>query len=375
MRVDNISDMNKQRVFDSLDNRLKQFGAPVFIKYLQMGSQIVRLINYSASFTQHVELQLGYILKDDAPSYHCTLVIWQEEDITNIIIPLSFIYNTKLYRELRLSRVTKVAPKVPTDLEELRFFDENIFLDKPFLHADILCQEFSAFNPNTNTYYFSLSNLSTEELMKKGHIFIHTFNKILKTPNTNLGHGAIVGLNDIGVLICGIGYRGKSTLAVSAMLDGFEYVSDDYLILEKHGENLLSWPIYSIITLSPNIYNSMLYDLNAKFVSNNGRKDKYVFNIAEYHAQFKQAYPIRLCMYPRFVEDANPSIELGDKDIATQELILSTLRQMGEAEDVKNIAKKYSFVENLPFYRFNLSNDIKKNTKFLREFIEDFSKK
>ena len=73
-----------------------------------------------------------------------------------------------------------------------------------------------------------------------------------------------------------------STLSVLSMMRGFDYVSDDYLILHQDEKGqLLSSPIYSIITLSPVMYNR-LYDLmkESQFVSNNARKDKYVFSFS-----------------------------------------------------------------------------------------------
>lgn len=167
-----------------------------------------------------------------------------------------------------------------------------------------------------------------------------------------------------------MGYRGKSTFSVNALLHGFEYVSDDYLILEKDETALRAWPIYSIITLSPAIYQKMAARLDARFVSNNARKDKYVFNIAKYHERFVSAYPVKFCMFPRFIKGAEPSIEPGSKDMAVDEFAYSTVMQTGETLDMRLIAKLCSFVEDMPFYRINLTADIDKNTQCLRAFLE-----
>ena len=114
-------------------------------------------------------------------------------------------------------------------------------------------------------------------------------------------------------------------------MKGFEYVSDDYLILHKKDNQLLSSPIYSIITLSPVMYNRLYDYLNgSQFVSNNARKDKYVFNISNFHDTFKQNYPIKLCIFPEIVSDKEPSIKpctLEEKGRAIVQLIQSTLMQ------------------------------------------------
>ena len=148
-----------------------------------------------------------------------------------------------------------------------------------------------------------------EEAIKQGHLFVQLLNRILKTPDTNLIHGACIGLNGKGVLLCARGQQGKSTLAVHALLDGFEYVSDDYLTLEKSRDGLLAYPIYSIVTLSPQMYNEMYEALQGtRFVSNNARRDKYVLNIANLHARFRTAYPVQVCMLPEIFPGAEPSI-------------------------------------------------------------------
>ena len=52
------------------------------------------------------------------------------------------------------------------------------------------------------------------------------------------------------------------------------------------------------------------------------------------------------------------------------ELVYSTVMQTGETQDMRLIAKLCSFVEELPFYRINLTQDIDKNTQCLKMFLE-----
>ena len=73
------------------------------------------------------------------------------------------------------------------------------------------------------------------------------------------------------------------------------------------------------------------------------------------------------------MQDAEPSIDTGEKSQALEEFVLSSLRQTGDAEDVEAIAKLYSFVKDLPYYRINLTANLDKNTQCLREFLEKIS--
>ena len=226
---------------------------------------------------------------------------------------------------------------------------------------------------DSDIYLYGVKNLDPEEFVKEGHIFVKIFNKILKTKNTSLVHGACLGLNNKGVLLCARGQRGKSTLSVLSLLKGFEYVSDDYLTLEKEGNDLYAYPIYSIITLSPGMYNKMFDMLDGtRFVSNSARKDKYVLNIANLHNQFRKKYPVKLCMSLEFSDEENPSITectTHEKGNAVTQMVHSTLKQMQDLQDADTIKKLVDMISGFKFYKIKLCSDIYKNVELLRDFL------
>jgi hypothetical protein len=368
MRIDNPSRAQLAAYFQRLDERAAGSGNLQSVKFLDLGTHVVRLVNYSAAFTPHIEKQLTYVLKDTAPREpDATLVVWQEKDIAALSGSLDDRCNPR--KNLRL-RVEKLA--LGRSGESLCVFDARYSRHHPLVNIDMENRIAGAHNPETNTYYYAPENLEPEEFIKQGHIFVQTFNKILKSPSTALVHGAAVGLDGKGILLCARGQRGKSTLAVRAMLDGFDYVSDDYLVLGKDDSGLYACPIYSIITLSPMMYGDLYDALDAKFVSNNARKDKYVFNIARYHGRFAPRYPIQLCMFTQIVADSEPSVVActkAAKGRAVVQLVHSTINQMGDRHDIGSIRKLMRFVEHFPFYQINLCRDIEKNLRLLRDFL------
>ena len=187
-------------------------------------------------------------------------------------------------------------------------------------------------------------------------------------------HGACIGLDGQGILLCARGQRGKSTLAVTAMLRGFEYVSDDYLILEKSAEALAASPIYSIITLSPRMYNALYDDLDkARFICNNARKDKYVFDISGYGAALQRAYPVRLCIFPEIEPSLTQAViepcSAVQKGRAITHLVHSTVLQMQAQGDAGTVRKLIAMLQDLPFYSMRLCPDIYANVETLREFL------
>ena len=367
MRFDGVSRSVRQQAYAVLEERARRCAPEPIVRFIDCGTRMVRLICHSEAFLRHVERQMTCSLREEAAAFDATLVIWQERSVAETAFALTRVLDAPRYRQERLARLTGT----PAPAEPHQIFDESLLRHWWLLDVEPGDRSLSAFDPESNTYYYAVEDLAPEEIIRRGHIFVQTLFRICNVPGSSLAHGAVVGLNGAGVLFCAFGYRGKSTLSVHALLDGFEYVSDDYLILgRKEGDDLRAWPIYSIIALAPRAYQAMYDSFRGKFLSNNARKDKYMFNIAAYHDQFRSAYPVKLAMFPNICDCQEPSIEEGYRELAIEELTFSTLNNTGNLRDALTIGKLYDFVRDLPFYRFNLSRNIARNTRCLRDFLE-----
>jgi hypothetical protein len=373
MRIDDPAVDDVRETFRRLEARANVSGPLEWVRYLDLGTHVVRLVNYSKGFTPHVEKQLSYVLREDAEEFDVTLVIWQELDFDTLAMDIWHKHKIQL-----LTRVKRLALKnknlqIDGD-KQLQVFDNKYSKWHPIVDVNPWGKVVSAHDAENKTYYYAVADLRPEEFIKHGHIFVQTFNKILKTTTTALAHGAAISLNGKGVLLCARGQRGKSTLAVKAMMDGFGYVSDDYLVLEKKNDDLLARPIYSIITLAPKMYGDLYDTFLGKFVSNNARKDKYVFNIDNYHFRFKSSCKIDMCMIPQITQnDEAVVLECNNvsKGRAITQLIHSTINQMGDQHDITFVRKLLHFVQYMPFYQINLCRDVMKNNSCLRKFLND----
>lgn len=349
-------------------NRYLDTKERLLYEYIDLGCKIVRIIYLSHEFFPLVDKQLTYSLKDESPKYDATLIVWKENDFEGLPAKISPDFTPRENLRLRIELLASKQKQY-----QISIIDEEYSKHNPVFDIDPFRGFFNAFDKNTNTYYYGVRNLDPEEFIKEGHIFVQMFNKIVKTETSNLVHGAVVGLDNQGILFCARGQRGKSTLAVLAMMKGFEYVSDDYLVLEKAGDKLYSHPIYSIITLSPRMYNELYDELEGtRFVSNNARKDKYVINIANFHGQFRKCYPINICMFPEITSNPEPSITRctnQEKGRAITHLIHSTIIQTQDRHDIKTVKKLMSFVKDFEFYKINLCPNIYKNVEYLKDFI------
>lgn len=330
------------RYFEQISRHLSDTASFCETCFLDLGVRTVRVVSYAEGFKPLMERQLTWSLRSSAQDWDVTIVLWCDPEMS------------RKYGE------------------SVQGFDLNI---RQVLSVNETPGIFWGFDAISDTYYYSAHDLSPEEFIKQGHLLVKIFYQILKTPSSNLVHGAVVGVDGKGVLFCARGQRGKSTLAVLAMLKGFDYVSDDYLVLSREGEGLYTYPIYSIITLSPTMYNELYDDLaGTRFVSNNARGDKYVINIANRHDRFRTSYPVVACLFPEIVSDPEPSIisfDRAGRGRAITQLAHSTMTQMCELHDTVTTRKLMDMVGGQPFYQIRLCRDLHKNVELLRKFITE----
>jgi hypothetical protein len=318
------------------------------IKYLTLGNSTIKIENCVEELALSVETQWAYCLNDEAVSYDCTFFIWKD-DVKSFVV--DFVPN----------------------MDRLVFYPKNA--EKPeieiFLHENRL----KAYNPETKTYYFSKDDFSEERIRQMGHLFVRQIYQMVRTDHQALVHAAAVGIDDKGVLICARGGAGKSTLAVSALLEDFQYVSDDYLILSKTDEGqLYAHPIYSTINLFPHIQEQM-NGLNAKYLYNNyWQPQKNTLDISAHHNRFVNKLPVNAVIFPQIGKVEIPSIEPMDemeKGKAIVQLIHSTVSQLQDTQSSGYVKMLMSFMSGLDFYRINLSSDLNANVKLLKLFIKE----
>ena len=311
--------------------------------YVDLAIKTVRIICYQDEFIPHLKKQLTYTLSEGAPKYDATIVIWQEDNILG------------LYED-----------------ESLYYENNDLSKGITYITFSYTKSAITLYAPENEIYFYGVKYNEPEEFT---HIFSKIFSMILKTEKTNLVHGACAGLNNQGILMCARSGGGKSTLSILSLLEGFEYVSDDLLTLEKEGENLYAYPIYSVITLSPKMYNEMYDKLEgARFVSNHSaQKNKYVLNIKNLHGQFRKKYPIKFGLFLEFTKEENPSLTKctqAEKGNAITRLVHSTVFQMMDREDTQEIKKLIGMLNGLKFYKISLCNNIYKNVECLRKIYE-----
>ncbi|WP_413854673.1 hypothetical protein [Candidatus Ruminimicrobium bovinum] len=339
----NINKNSLIKYYNFLDNSFKKTADKnsVITKYLNLGIKTIRLQIAFADFLPQLEKYFSCSLKDTANNYDATIYIWKDT---------VYSYISEQYNKSKWITISHEK--------------------KEFMQIDLENNIINAENKEEEKYYFIAENYSYDILSKQGHLFVKSISKIIRTEYSALVHSAAVGINNKGILISAKGGSGKSTLSVSCLTNGFQYVSDDYLILKKSNNKLYASPIYSIITLSPQIYKQMT-NLKSEFMCNNYNNTKYILNISSYDINIINNLEIKAVVFPKISNIAEPTIEKTNKNTAVTQLVYSTATQMNNNKDTEYIKLLISFIKDLDFYQINLSQNLDKNVTILKQFIKE----
>ena len=214
------------------------------------------------------------------------------------------------------------------------------------------------------------------------HVFFEAFFHIMNGPETSVVHGAAVGVSGKGVLLCARGGMGKSTLTVFSLLRGFDYVADDYLILSRTGSGLEASPIYSYVSLSPEMYEAMFDDLDGtRFMGIGSWKGKYLVDVSAFSDRVARHLPIRAAVFPEIDRNAAaPAVfrctpqEKGRTIVQIAHSTISQMYKEGFKQDQLDsdfIRKTVAMLSGLDFYRIVLTPDLGANVACLHNFIEN----
>jgi hypothetical protein len=342
--IKNISKEEMDKYYAIFEKRAKKNKHIAYIKYLTLGNITVKIENYVPELIEPIETQLAYCISDKADAYDKVFYIWKD-DVKSYVA--DFAQNAAI----------------------LSLFLKNS--EKPSIEINLKENTIWAFNPKTQTHYLNFKDYSLDMIRKMGHLFVRNLYEFSKTDHQNLLHSAAVGIDNTGVLLSARGGGGKSTLAISALLDGFQYVSDDYSIISRTAEGVCAYPIYSTINLYP-LMQEKMPRLQAEIMYPSWwQPGKNTMSIHAHHGSFVKKLPIKAVVFPKIADIKSPSIEPVDKGKAIVQMIHSTLLQLENVNNPDYVKKLISLVSDLDFYQINLSPDLEANVKLLRQFVEE----
>ena len=201
-----------------------------------------------------------------------------------------------------------------------------------------------------------------------GHFLYKQFAAILRQRDYHMLHGGCVGVDGTGVLLCGVGGSGKSTLAAACVLNGMDYVAEDYLLLHRQGDEFRAWPTYSTMNLSEFMLEKMP-EFAQSDLGYRGWKGKHFVDLSPWKDQFRPGLEVTAIILPCITQREEPVLYEIPATRPMAQLISSTVRQTSNLMDDARILELSQLLKGLPTWQLELCPDVHKNAAALRSWI------
>jgi len=339
----NISGQEMDSYFALFDKKAQSQATRVC--FLSLGNITVRIENSVPELQPFIEKHFGFCVSSAPRHYDRTLRVWRE-DVASL-----------MRGNFREAENVVLLPKS----------DDGSRIDISLVNNTIV-----AFNATNQTRYYALRNFSHDLIRIMGHLFVKQITVLGRTESQILAHSAAVGINGKGALLSARGGGGKSTLAVSAMLGGFRFVAEDYVILNKTETGLYACPIYSTINIDPEMLVQMP-NLKANILWNSWWKpEKLTVDISAHSNSFAEKLPVNAVIFPKIDKKLKtPSIEKIKKDKVVLQTTYSTAVQMGLFDDYEYLASLRKLIETPEYYQINLTANLAANVELLKIFMSE----
>ena len=328
--------------FEALDERIDEI-LPARVSLLaHIAGYTVRLIFPSVEYARYAVPDMFVSPDNGTDAVDATFIWWEDR-----IFPY---YTSKL---ITVKNVNQLGDNV------FKVLNSNGYVE---IIGDTLRAEDSQ-----NKKYYLLSN---PNMYPKWPIANHPFAKAIflwaQQHSLLMLHSAAVGINGHGVLLVGHGGTGKSTLTCTCLTDGFDFVSDDYCLLNATNSYTV-YPIYKNVSLNPDSLGKLPMFKPLEILPMQGEKS--AFEISE--SIIKASLPIDAIVLLQITNNTEPEIKLDLSKKALGQLIYSTTKQLGCFQEIEFVRKLAQRLLGMPIYRFYLTKNLQKNCQYLKKWIQE----
>lgn len=225
--------------------------------------------------------------------------------------------------------------------------------------------EMIGFDYVRNRYYHCRVPEDYDDYVIHGHSMAPTFSRWALRNGYLLLHSACVGMEGKGVMISARGGGGKSTLAVSCLLDGFDFVSDDYILVNQKGP-MFAKPLYKIIGLNQDMAAILKPDM--PIVRTEPRRGNKLYLDAGGY-EIKKELPVQAVIYPNPCKAETPLLRRTSPGPVLTKVMETSARNMRVFRETEPYRLMAARLKDLPVYEFLLTEDLNKNREYLKEFI------
>jgi GT2 family glycosyltransferase len=181
-------------------------------------------------------------------------------------------------------------------------------------------------------------------------------------------HAAAVGNADGAVLIAGKGGAGKSTTALSAIVEGMIYAADDYLIVGLEPEPTV-YSLYSTAKLNPDQMEK--FPELAPFVTNErflGEQKAVMQLFPHFTHQIALSMRLRAVLTPRFGDGEETSFVPASPLLLQRAASFTTMSQLPYAGRQTN-AFIHRMIERVPGFEIVLGTNLKGVVRAIEDFL------
>lgn len=328
--------------FSALDARLDGLLPERVSLLAYIAGYTVRLIFPSVEYTRYVISDM-FVSPDNGRMVDATFIWWEDR-----------IFPYRLHSFAQNKGFEQLSPnycKVEDD----------------YGYVEIIGDTLRAADYQKDIYYLLTYPILQEP---KWTVISHPFVKAVfiwaQRRNLLILHSAAVGIDGHGVLIVGHGGTGKSTLTCTCLADGFDFVSDDYCLLNATGPRKV-YPVYTDVFLNPDSLAKL--PMFKPFEILPMQVEKHSFVVGE--ARIKPALAVEAIILPQITDRTEPEIKPDKTSKALGQVVFSTVKQLGRFHETEYVRKLSQRLLDMPVYRFSLTEDLQKNCQYLKKWIRE----
>lgn len=186
----------------------------------------------------------------------------------------------------------------------------------------------------------------------------------------NILHAGCISFKDKGVLIVGRSGKGKSSTSVQCIIDGLNYLSDDYILVDLNGEKPMAYSIFNSGKLK-NKHIERFSKIDGKY--RQGILDKndkpLLFLYPFFKDQIIRSTEIRAIIVPNITNEELASYHTISEIESLRALAPSTLIQL-KINNLNSLNTLANLTRSLPNYALNIGSNFTHISSKVKELIE-----
>jgi hypothetical protein len=187
----------------------------------------------------------------------------------------------------------------------------------------------------------------------------------------NILHAGCVSLNNKGALIVGRSGKGKSSTSVQCLIDGLDYLSDDYILIDDSGEKTIAYSIFNTGKLKLNHIEKFNKIQSSFKIGNLDKNNKpLLFLSTLFKEQIKRSTEIKAIIVPNITSNRSAdyyrisSVE-ALKALAPSTLVQLRINGLNELKSLADLTRKF------PNYCVELGSDFEDISLKVKRIIEE----